>query len=226
MSRWKTEDGIHNSASERAERGAMAKAGQVFENPVTGERMLYNKTAYETNGKELDIEFFVKPGADTGLAAHFHPSFAELAEIIAGSAHYKVGQTELTAEAGDMLMLPRNVPHVHPWNTGNEVLHWRKITRLDTPDQEMLQAAANFFESLYALAQQGKVGENGLPTNPLQLFVLLHSLEPSAYVAGLPLWLQRPLFSIAAVIGQALGYKPYYPAVSVPAMTMEQGQSV
>ena len=82
----------------------MAKAGQTFENPVTGERMVFNKTAYESNGTALDIEFFVKPNSGQGLAAHFHPYFAERVEIIAGSAHYKLGRTELPANAGDMVM--------------------------------------------------------------------------------------------------------------------------
>jgi uncharacterized RmlC-like cupin family protein len=199
----------------------MARAGQTFENPVTGERMVFNKTAYETNGTMLDIEFFVKPNAGTGLAAHLHPYFAERVEIIAGSAHYKVGKTEHAADTGDMVMLPQNVPHVHPWNMGNDVLHWRKITQLDKPDMQLLLASAGFFESLYALAQQGKVGNNGLPRNSLQMVVLLQSLEPSAYVAGLPIWIQRPLFGILAAIGRALGYKPYYPAASIP---LEQDQ--
>ncbi|GLV53305.1 hypothetical protein KDH_01600 [Dictyobacter sp. S3.2.2.5] len=192
----------------------MATAGQTFENPVTGERMVFNKTAHETDGTLLDIEFFVKPSSEKGLAAHFHPHFAERAEIIAGSAHYKLGQTELQAKAGDEILLPKDVSHIHPWNMGNDVLHWRKITQLDKPDSHMLLASAAFFESLYALAQQGKVGKNGLPKNPLQTVVLLQALQPSAYVAGLPIWLQRPLFGVLAAIGQALGYKSSYTAVS------------
>jgi mannose-6-phosphate isomerase-like protein (cupin superfamily) len=192
----------------------MATAGQAFENPVTGERMVFNKTAHETDGTVLDIEFFVKANTGKGLAAHFHPYFAERAEIIEGSAHYIVGKVELAASAGDMVMLPEDVSHIHPWNTGNGVLHWRKITQLDKPDMQMLLASASFFESLYALAQQGKVGKNGLPKNPLQTVVLLQALEPSAYVAGLPIWLQRPLFGVLAAIGQALGYKSSYTAVS------------
>ena len=194
----------------------MATAGQAFENPVTGERMVFNKTAHETNGTVLDIEFFVPPLSGPGLAAHFHPYFAERAEIIAGSAHYKLGQTELAANAGDLVMLPKDVPHVHPWNTGSDTLHWRKITQLDKPDMELLLASAAFFESLYALAQQGQVGKNGLPKNPLQTVVLLQALEPSAYVAGLPIWLQRPLFGVLAAIGRALGFKANYSAVSTP----------
>jgi len=197
----------------------MAKAGQTFDNPVTGERMVFNKTGYESNGNVLDIEFFVRPGAGTGLAAHFHLFFDERAEILAGSAHYQVGGAELPTSTGDEIVLPRNVPHVHPWNVGNDVLHWRKITQLDKPDMDLLLASARFFESLYALAQQEKVGANGLPKNLLQTVVLLQALEPSAYVAGLPVWLQRPLFGLLAAIGRALGLKSYYEAEPVKVST-------
>jgi uncharacterized RmlC-like cupin family protein len=201
----------------------MARAGQAFENPVTGERMVFNATAHKTNGTVLAIEFFVQPNVGRGLAAHFHPYFSERVEIITGVAHYKVGQDELAAKAGDVVILPRHVPHIHPWNVGNGVLHWRKTTQLDKPEMQLLVASAAFFESLYALAQQGRVGANGLPKNPLQTIVLLQALQPSAYVAGLPIWLQRPLFGTLATIGQALGCKAYYPAVST---SFEQDQDL
>ena len=192
----------------------MARAGQVFDNPVTGERMVFNKTGYESNGMVLDVEFFVKPNTGKGLTSHFHPYFAEQVEISAGSAHYVVGKTELPAQAGDMAMLPKDVPHIHPWNVGNDVLHWRKITQFDKPNMQLVVASAAFFESMYALAQQGKVGKNGVPKNPLQSIVLLQALEPSAYLAGLPIWIQRPLFGVIAAIGRALGLKADYTAVS------------
>jgi quercetin dioxygenase-like cupin family protein len=192
----------------------MATAGQAFENPVTGERMIFNKTAHETNGTLLEIEFFVKSSSGRGLAAHFHPYYAERVEIIAGVAHYKLGQTERPAKAGDVIMLLQGIPHIHPWNTGNDVLHWRKTTQLDKSDEHLLLASAAFFESLYALAQQGKVGKNGMPKNPLQTVMLLQALQPSAYIAGLPIWLQRSLFGVLVAIGRALGYKSSYTAVS------------
>jgi mannose-6-phosphate isomerase-like protein (cupin superfamily) len=192
----------------------MARAGQVFENPVTGERMIFNKTGQETNGTILDIEFFVKPNSGAGLNAHVHPHFSERVEIVSGSACYQVGKNQLQASTGDVVVLPKDVPHIHPWNIGQDVLHWRKITQLDTPDMQILEAAAGFFESLYALAQQGKVGKNGLPTNPLQTIMLLYSLEPSAYVAGIPIGLQRSLFGTLAAIGRIPGLKTSYQATS------------
>lgn len=97
----------------------MPKAGQVFDNPVTGERMIFVKTGPDTNGTLLEIEFFIKPG-----------------------------------------------------------------------------------------------GGKGLPRNILQTIVMLQALEPSAYVAGIPVFIQHPLFWLAAAIGRAFGYKAYYPAVS------------
>ena len=192
----------------------MAKAGQAFENPVTGERMVFVKTGYESNGTILEIEFFIRPNSGRGLAAHFHPYFDERIEVIAGTAHYELGSVELPTQAGDLLMLPRSIPHIHPWNVGNDELHVRKTTQLDKPAMDLLLASAGFFESLYALAQQGKVNKDGLPKNPLQTIVLLQALQPSAYVDGLPIWLQRPLFGVLAAIGQALGLKGYYQAAS------------
>lgn len=192
----------------------MARAGQMYENPVTGERMFFHKTAYETGSTLLDIEFWVEPNSQAELAEHIHPYFAEQIEIIEGFAHYRVGKTELPASEGDTVTLPQNVAHIHPWNMGKNILHWRKITQFDRPEMEMLLSSAGFFESLYALAQQGKVRKNGLPKNLLQTVVLLHALEPSAYVAGFPIWLQRPLFGLLAALGRAMGYKPYYSATS------------
>ncbi len=190
----------------------MATAGQTFENPVTGEKMVFVKTGRETNGMVLEIEFFIQPNSGKGLSAHVHPYYAERFELIAGSAHYKLANAELSTQANDILTLPIGVAHVHPWNVGDDVLHVRKITQLNKPDMQLLLASATFFESLYALAQQGKVGKDGLPKDLLQTIVLLQALEPSAYVAGIPIWIQRPLFGLLAAVGRALGYKASYNA--------------
>jgi hypothetical protein len=98
----------------------------------------------------------VKGEGDHGVVGHPH-------EIIEGSAHYRVGNDVLSTSTGDTFTLPQNVPHIHPWNTGNDVLRWRKITQLDRPDMQLLLASVSFFESLYALAQRGKVEKTVYP---------------------------------------------------------------
>lgn len=206
----------------------MATAGQMFENPVTGEQMTFRKAGCDTDWMVLDIEFALPPNGQHPSAAHFHLYFDERFEILEGTAHYKLGGVEYAAQAGDTLFLPRKVPHVHPWNTGQDTLRVRKITQLDTPQPQLLLASATFFESLYALAQQRKVKENGLPTSFLQTIVLLQALEPSAYVA-LPFFppviqslIQKPVFGLLAAIGRAAGYQSCY----VPAPLAERFEPV
>jgi mannose-6-phosphate isomerase-like protein (cupin superfamily) len=190
----------------------MARAGEAFENPVTGERMVFGKTGRDTNGALLEIEFLIPPNMRKGFASHFHPYFDERFEIVNGSARYMVGKDERATQASDVFVLPRSIAHVHPWNVGSEVLHYRKITLLDKPDLQWLLETEQFFESLYALAQQGKIGNDGLPKNLLQKVVLVQSLQPHTYAAGIPVWVQRVAFGFLAAIGRAVGYKSYYPA--------------
>jgi quercetin dioxygenase-like cupin family protein len=190
----------------------MAIAGEAFENPVTNEKMVFDKTGRDTNGTLLAIEFFIKPGMGKGFSAHFHPYFDERFEIIAGSARYRLGKDERIAEAGDEFVLPRGIPHVHPWNVGSDDLHYRKTTQLDKPDLQWLLETEEFFESLYAFAQQGKIGNDGLPKNLLQKVVVVQALQPHTYAAGIPIWIQRLVFGFLAAIGRAVGYKSYYPA--------------
>ncbi len=190
----------------------MAAAGQAFENPVTGERMVFDKTARDSNGLLLEIEFFIKPNSGRGLPAHFHPYFDERFEILAGAARYIVGNVEHPANVGDVIVLPKGIPHIHPWNVGNDILHVRKITQLDKPDKGLLLKSEEFFETLYALAQEGRIGADGLPKNLLQKVVVGQALEPASFSATPPLWIQRPLFGLLAAIGRAFGYSGYYPA--------------
>ena len=196
----------------------MATAGQTFENPLTGERMVFRKTAHETNGTLLEIEFFIKPHTGKGLGAHIHPSFDERFEIITGSARYMIGQDEYSAAAGDVVVLPMAIAHVHPWNAGDDVLHVRRVIQFSKPEMSMLTGSEAFLETLYALAQQGKVGKNGLPKNFLQTVVVAQAIQPTTYAAGLPLVFQRSLFGALAAYGRARGYKAYYPALSKSAL--------
>ena len=189
----------------------MAIAGQTFENPMTGEKMVFGKTARDTNGTRLEIEFFIPPNAPK-VGAHFHPYFDERFDILAGSARYKIGQDEYGTKAGDVLILPQGMAHVHPWNVGNDILHVRKITQLDKPNMQWLLETEEFFESLYAFAQQGQIGNDGLPKNLLQKVVLIQSLQPHTYAAGIPVLVQRIFIGALAAVGRALGVKTYYPA--------------
>lgn len=205
----------------------MATKEQTFENPVTHEQITFITTGCDTDWMVLNIEFAIPPGNQPRLIAHFHQYFDERFEILEGMARYKVGGVEHSAHAGDTLLLPKKVPHVHPWNVGQDRLRFRKLTQLNMPQPQLLLASEMFFESLYALAQQHKVKSNGLPTSFLQTIMLLQALEPSAYVTiappAIPLTVQaaaqRLIFGLLSAIGRARGYQSCYiaaPSREVP----------
>ena len=54
----------------------MAKAGQLIENPIIGDRILFRQTAQETGGELLELEIFARPAA-AGPPIHIHPNSGE-----------------------------------------------------------------------------------------------------------------------------------------------------
>jgi steroid delta-isomerase-like uncharacterized protein len=194
------------------EGSAMATQGQVFENPLTGDRIRYGKTARDTGGLRFEIEFFLQPNPKGRLGAHLHPYFDERFEFISGHGCYMVGRDKRFGHTGDVDVLPKGIAHVHPFNTGTGILHVRKITQLDTPEMQWLLSSEALFEALYALAQRLRVGDDGLPKNLLEKVVVVQALQPAMYGAGIPISVQRPVFGILAAIGRALGFRAYWPA--------------
>jgi steroid delta-isomerase-like uncharacterized protein len=190
----------------------MATQGQVFENPQTGDRIKYGKTARDTGGLRFEIEFFLQPNPKGRLGAHLHPYFDERFEFISGHGCYIVGKDTRFGHTGDVDVLPRGIAHVHPFNVGLGILHVRKITQLDTPEMQWLLSSEALFETLYALAQQRRTGDDGLPTNLLEKVVVVQALQPAMYGAGIPISVQGPVFGILAAIGRALGFRAYSPA--------------
>lgn len=191
----------------------MAKAGQIFENRITGERLVFRQAGRESNGHRIEVDYFLRPHSGKAPVAHFHPRFDERFDIISGQACYLLGTEEKTAQAGEIVILPHNIAHKHPWNAGDSELQVRQSIELDRPDPATMQAIEHFFETLYGLGQDGKVNRDGMP-NPLQFALILKKFQPHAYVAGMPIPVQHLLFGLLAGIGRMVGYRAIYPQYS------------
>lgn len=59
-------------------------------------------------------------------------------------------------------------------------------------------------------AGAGRVDGKGVP-NLLQVAVIIRDTMPATYLAGVPILLQRVVFSGLAAVGRALGYRTGYP---------------
>jgi mannose-6-phosphate isomerase-like protein (cupin superfamily) len=92
----------------------MARAGQTVENPATGERVTFVKTAADTRGEllVLDLEW---PRPGERAPEHVHPEAEERYEVVEGTAAFRIGGEERTAGIGEVVTVPPGTPHL-AWN--------------------------------------------------------------------------------------------------------------
>lgn len=180
----------------------MVKPGDVLEHPITRERIVFRKTARDTNGELLLVDIYFQPGAFVA-AEHIHPLQEERFEVVSGTLSGRVAGKEVTGGPGDKLVVPAGTPHVW-WNGGKDELHFvgelRPALRTET-----------FFETFFGLAQDGKVNaKTGLP-NPFQLAVMLRAFRNELILARPPRLAQTLLFGLLALLGRLLGYTGEHP---------------
>jgi quercetin dioxygenase-like cupin family protein len=183
----------------------MAHVGQTLENPITRERLTFLETADETKGELLRIELVFAPGGFVP-AIHSHPQQEERIEVVSGTPSFWIAGDRHTAQAGEIVVVPPGTPHT--WrNDGNgesrAVVELRPALRMEA-----------VFESLAALAAQGKLDRRGFPS-PLQGAVIAREFkdelaparDPDIPFGWLPLPVLRLLLRVLAPVGAALGYR-------------------
>jgi mannose-6-phosphate isomerase-like protein (cupin superfamily) len=172
-----------------------------LENPVTGERILFRERAYETGGRRVVIDHFLKPHTGT-FAEHVQLNQDERFEILSGTATYRLNGVQSTAQPGEVILVPRGTPHQNPWNESDQDLVFRHETSPDFGSEI-------FFESLFSLAQVGKTDRKG-EVSLMQLMTIGAGLESQTYVTDIPISVQRLMIPVLGTIGRWLGYPTRY----------------
>lgn len=178
----------------------MIRAGDVIENPVTGERIVFRRTAADTGGEAVVIEAFVQPDGAVA-AAHVHPGQEERFEILRGTIGMKVGREELVAGPGRRITVPAGTPHRF-WNAGDGEAHFVCEVRPALRFEGLL-------ETMFALAADGKTNGRGMP-NPLRLAVVAQAHFDTVRLPFPPAPVQRLGLSVGAALGRLAGYGPTY----------------
>ena len=182
----------------------MARAGDVIESPVIGERAIFRQTAADTNGELLQLEVFQRVGAK-GPVEHYHTGQEERFEVVSGVMHALVGGREVRLGPGERVVIPAGTPH-RWWNGGQEELHVVAEVR------PALQVE-RFFETIFGLARDGKTDADGAPSF---LQIALFASAYDIWVPKPPRPLQRALFAVLAPIARLRGYRAWYPEYSDP----------
>jgi quercetin dioxygenase-like cupin family protein len=193
----------------------MAKAGDKLVNPVTGLRTVFRKTARDTDGELLQVDWIGDPGWTTG-PDHVHPRQEERFEVLSGRLGLRVDGVERIYGVGKVIVAAPGSAHA-AWNAGSDdevhvLVDFRPALRTETA-----------FETLAGLARDGKTNRAGAPRNPLLLALVLHHFEEEIYFVRPPLAVQRVVFGLLAGVARLLGYRaeyPYpYPRQSEPSRT-------
>ena len=182
----------------------MIQAGDVIENPVTGERLVFRKTSRETNGEAVVLETFVKPDGFVA-AAHVHPSQEERFQIRRGTLGFRLGRENIVAGPGQRVTVPAGTAHKF-WNAGDAEAHFVAEVRPALQFEQLI-------ETMFGLAADGKTNRKGMP-NPLRLAVIARHHFDDVRLPFPPAWMQRMGLALGAPVGRLLGYKPKYVPVS------------
>ena len=186
----------------------MAYTGQIIENPVSGERIEFLRTAADTNGELLEIE--LELAADGQVpGAHVHPEQEERFHVLEGTMKFRLGLRTIVAHAGDTVTVPAG--RVHKFTNGGDEPARARVQISPALDMEDL------FTTTAELAWEGKVLSSGMPTPlHLALFVRRFRREVRAPFPPAPLVhaLMAPLASLARRCGHDGRYERSRPALA------------
>jgi quercetin dioxygenase-like cupin family protein len=180
----------------------MAKSGDELVNPVTGLRTVFRKTAQDTSGELLQVDWIGEPGWSAG-PKHVHPYQEERFTVLSGTLGSHVDGVERAHGEGDVIVAPAGAPHA-AWNAGDDEVHvlvdFRPALRTETA-----------IEALAGLARDGKTNRAGAPKNPLRLALILREFEEEIYFVRPPLAVQKVILGALARVARLLGYRAEYP---------------
>jgi mannose-6-phosphate isomerase-like protein (cupin superfamily) len=180
----------------------MAYTGQILDNPVSGERIIFRKTAADTDGELLEIDLELAPNGHVP-GKHVHPVQEERFEVLSGTMKFKMGRKTVVAEAGEVVTVPAGVSHKFE-NGGDETAYVRVQVR---PALKMEQ----LFETAVALANEGRTTSKGMP-KPLDLALFVREFADEVQGAFPPACVQQGTMAPLAWFARKRGHAERYAA--------------
>jgi quercetin dioxygenase-like cupin family protein len=183
------------------ETAIVVQAGDAFENPVSGQKLIFHTTAGDTGGELLEVESIYTEPSPSRPPLHYHPRQEERFDVLSGELHALIRGEERQLKVGEILVIPRGIPHsMWAQEAGTHVI-WQTRPALKTEA---------FFETIWGLAKDGKTNDKGVP-NLLQAAVIAQHYAQEYLLVSPPRLVQKVLFGSLAEVGRWLGYEAQYP---------------
>jgi quercetin dioxygenase-like cupin family protein len=180
------------------------QVGEVWENPVTGERATILELPWGNPAGRAVAELTALVGARV-VGEHRHPAIVERFTALEGELTVKRdGQTSVLRE-GETAVIEAGVWHDW-WNASDRDARVRVEI---TPGERF----AYMIETLYGLARLGHTNAKGMP-HPLQLALFAREFSDVIVFRSPPPAVQRAISGALAPLARWRGYRATYPQLS------------
>jgi quercetin dioxygenase-like cupin family protein len=174
----------------------MAHAGQIIDNPVSGERIEFLRTSADTAGELLEFELTL--AADGRVpGAHVHPEQEERFHVLEGTMKFRLGMRTIVAEAGETVVVPAG--RVHKFTNGGDGPARARVEVAPALDMEELLCTTA------ELAHEGHVLRSGMP-KPLHLALFVRRFRREVRAPFPPAWMVHAMMAPLAAMARRRGY--------------------
>jgi quercetin dioxygenase-like cupin family protein len=180
------------------------RVGEVWENPVTGERATILELPYQNREGRATAELTALVGARV-VGEHLHPALVERFTVLEGELTLKLGGETTILREGEAAVVEAGVWHDW-WNASDRDARARVEI---TPGERF----AHMIETLYGLARLGHTNAKGMP-HPLQLALFGREFSDVIVFRSPPQAVQRAVFGALGPIARWRGYRATYPQLS------------
>lgn len=178
--------------------------GEVWENPVTGERATILELPNQNAEGRAVAELTALVGAAV-VGEHLHPAIVERFTCLEGELTVKQNGVVSILRAGETAVIEPGVWH-----------DWWNAAQIDARVRVEVTPGERFghmIETLFGLARMGHTNSKGLP-NMLQLSLFAPEFSDVLVLRKPPAAVQRVVFGALGPIARARGYRAVYPELS------------
>ena len=183
---------------------APVRVGEVWENPVTRERVTILERPWDNPESRATAELTALAGARVA-GEHRHPTLVERFTVLDGELTVKRDGQTGTLRQGETAVIQPGVWHDW-WNAGTGDARVRVEV---TPGERFL----HLIETFFGLARLGHTDGEGMP-DLLQLSLSAREFSDVVVFRSPPLVVQPALFGALATIARWRGYRATYPQLS------------
>lgn len=178
--------------------------GEVWENPVTGERATLLELPWHNAEGRAVAELTALAGARVA-GEHRHPTITERFTVLQGELTVRLdGATSVLHEGQSSEVVPGQ------WHDWWNAADTDALVRVEvSPSERFL----HMIETIFGLAQSGHTNAKGMP-HPLQLALFGREFADVVQFRSPPPAVQKAMFAVLGALAETMGYRATYPQLS------------